>query len=391
MGQVFDAADAGEQGPLNELTNEICGKEALCKSLTEDRLSVVSDATIEVTPNASDPSPGRASEVTVFIEKLFKELKLYQYEQHNLDRVAVEIGELSEVQQAFASPWKHGVGIYFPVWATAAGEPRPKPVGVEYIDVARYRSARLGSQNANEGLFIETADNWQGTPLWHYDPLLWFTLNASQPGMPLALAGAGRAMVFPFWLKIGGSFTVARLLEKFGTPNVIGEATYPEGPVTGAFTPEQRADLEDFLAKYQSDTTALFPKGFNVKILAMTQGADAVARVVDEMATKSLRLAITGNEVTGAASAPGQAGVAGGAGSIGERIQARITTQDRRRVVSGLRHIARRAITVWYGPDCPVPTIQLVDPSAPKTTDTTNTAPSAATQTTAPRPVLGVL
>jgi hypothetical protein len=92
-----------------------------------------------------------------------------------------------------------------------------------------------------------------------------------------------------------------------------------------------------------------------------------------------LRLTITGNEVTGAAAAPGQAGIAGGAGTVGERIQARITTQDRRRVVSGLRHIARRAITVWYGPTCPVPEIKLVDPTLAKS-NTTNTAPSLATQ-----------
>jgi phage gp29-like protein len=381
MGNLFDAADAGQLGPLNELTNEICGKEGLCKSLTEDRLSVVSDATIEVTPNAKDPSPGRASEATVFVEQLLSDLKLYEYQQHARDRVPVEIGELSEVQQAFASPWKHGTGVYFPVWATAPGEPRPKPVGVEYIDVARYRSRRSGSLYVNEGFLIETEANWQGEPLWMHDPLLWFTLSASQPGLPPSLMGAGRALVFPFYLNIGGMFTSSRLLEKYGVPNVIGEASYPEGPVTGAFTPEQRADLEAFLAAYQSDTTALFPKGFKANILNVGQGAHELARFVEEMSSKRLRLTITGNEVTGAASAPGAAGVAGGQGSVGERIQARITTQDRRRVVSGLRHMARRALKVWYGAECPCPDIKLVDPSlAQNKTDTTNTAPSLATQ-----------
>jgi hypothetical protein len=208
--------------------------------------------------------------------------------------------------------------------------------------------------------------------------LLWFPLYANQAGLRLALAGVGRSLIFWWWMRISGSFALARLLDKFGVPNIVGEMSTPEG---ASFTDNSRAELDAFLQSYQSDVSALFPKGFKAIVLSVPTGADAVAAAVDRVTGSALRYGITGNEVTGSASAPGQAGVAGGAPTVGERIQARLYAQDKRRVVGGLRHIARRAVTVWYGADAPIPLIKLLDPSVSpeRATQGTNAAPTATT------------
>ncbi len=380
MGSLFDAADDGEVGPLNELCDEIRGKDPLVKGLSGDRLSTVADSDLWVEPNPADPSAARQGELCIRLERLFQELKLYEYEEReNGERCPVEIGELAEVCEIFALPWYQGLGVYFPVYATKAGEPRPSIVGIEYIDPRRYRTKKPGSQSGAETLYIESQNDWQGQPLYQINPLLWFSLNANQAGLRRALAGVGRSLVFWWWLRINGAFAIGRILDKFGVPNVIGEMADP----TGQTFADSKADLDEFLKNYQSDVSALFPKGFKVNILNIPPGSDGVAVTVDRLSGSAIRYGITGNEVTGSASAPGQAGVAGGAGTVGERIQARLYAQDKRRSVLGCRHVARRAITVWgYGADTPCPIIKLLDPStSPEpTTKGTNTAPTTTTQ-----------
>ncbi len=376
MGNLFDAADAGEIGPLNELCDEIRGKDPLVKGLSGDRLSTVADSNLWIEPNPADPSAARQGELCIALEQLFQEIKLYRYEQHGKERCPVEAGELPEVQELFALPWYQGLGIYFVVWATAQGEPRPKPVGIEYIDPRRYRTSQLGAQSGDDALYLESAKSWMGEPLWEINPLLWFSLSANQAGLRSALAGVGRSLVFWWWMRINGAFALSRLLEKFGVPNVIGEMADPMGQ---GFA-DSKGDLEKFLASYQSDVSALFPKGFKAIVLNVPPGSDGVAAAVDRVTGSAIRYGITGNEVTGAASAPGQAGVAGGAPTVGERIQARLYAQDKRRSVLGLRHVARRYVTVWHGATCPVPTIKLLDPSVAAPTSGTNTAPTQTTQ-----------
>lgn len=380
MGNLFDMADAGEIGPLNELCSEIRGKDPLVKGLSGDRLSTVADSNLWIEPNPADPSAARQGELCIFLERLFAELKLYRYEQHDLERCPVEAGEFPEVCEVFSLPWYDGLGIYAPVYATQAGMPKPSIVGVEYIDPRRYRTARLGVNTGDETLYIESQNDWLGEPLWKLSPLLWFSLSANQAGLRTALSGVGRSLVFWWWMRIGGAFALSRLLDKFGVPNIVGEMATPEGQTSDPAA--SRAELDTFLQSYQSDVSALFPKGFKAILLTIPPGSDLVAAAVDRVTSSAIRYGITGNEVTGSASAPGQAGVAGGAGSVGERIQARLYAQDKRRVVQGLRHIARRAITIWYGSEAPIPIIKLLDPSVSQegATQGTNTAPTNQTQ-----------
>lgn len=375
LGALFDRADAGELGPLLELFDEIRGKDPLVGGLVGDRLALVSEGVVHCSPSPQDPSAARAHEVCLFVERLLSDLKLYRSEVHDGAPCPVEVGQLPDVLEALALPFWHGVGVYWPVWERRRGDPTPTIVGVEHVSPSRYRSARAGSMRLDEGLFLETASDWHGTPLRSFDPLRWFVLT-SGVSLPYSLAGVGRRVAFWFWLRTGGAFTMSRLLEKFGVPNVLLRRGYPEGNEGGSFSSEDLAALQLFAESYQSDVAAFLPRGFEAQVLSLTQGADALARAVLDVAKQSISYAISGQEVVGSASAPGgSVGVAGGAAGAGEKIVSRLSAQDRRRVVVGLEHLARRAVAMRWGRQTPYPVIKLADQGAAPTSGT-QTAPT---------------
>lgn len=379
MGQLFDASDRGEVGPLNELGAEIWGKDPLVSGLIGDRLAATAEVELQVYPNTRDPDQGRASELCLFVESWARDLATYSFEDVGHDRVPVQEGQVTEVLEAFSIPWYYALGLYWVLWDVRPGEPRPVPCGIELLDPSRYRLAALGSTTGEDGLYLETADAWQGRALRDLDPLRWFALRSSRPGQRTSLSGVARSLVFWWWLRINGAFAISRILEKFGVPNVIGVGSDPTG---GAYTAEERAELDLFLQSYRSDVSALFPKNFTPQLVTVPPGSDQVAAAVLALTKSAITYGILGNEVsTTAQGAAASAGVAGGAGTSAERVEKRLILQDRRRAANGFAELARRAVHVWYGAEAAlfVPEVRLLDPAL-ATVNTTNPAPAPAAQ-----------
>ncbi len=382
LGSLFDAADQGELGPLNELSDEIRGKDSLVSGLVGDRLAQVSEGEIVCQPSPLDPDPGRAGAVCLYVEETLAQLALYKSEHHGGESCPVKVGDLPHVLQALSLPFWHGLGLYWPVYQRVLGEPVPRIVGVEHLDPARYRSARPGSSRLDEGIFLETADDWSGRPLGSFDPMRIFALR-SGVSLRYALAGVGRRVAFWFWLRTSGAFSMARLLEKFGVPNVILKRGYPEGNEGGVFSQADLQALQLFAESYQSDVAAYIPRGFEAEVVSLTQGSENLARAILDLSKQSISYAITGQEVVGSASAPGgSVGVAGGAASSAERIVGRLAAEDRRLAVSGLTEIARRAVTLRWGQSTPLPTIKIVEQGAASSgrAASTQTAPTREAQ-----------
>jgi len=331
MGNLFAASDNGEIGPLNELLQEIWGKDPFVGGPIGDRLTAASAVDLVVEHNPLDPDQYRAIELAAFVERVLPRLELYKFETRDKgERCPVKVGGLSQCLEALAIPWYFGSGIYWPVWSTRPGESRPVTRGFELIDPRRYRLDDKGEGQ----LFLEDAEHPLGRPLWSFDPLRVFRLQASRAGMPLQLSGVSRGLIFWWWLRISGSFDLARYLEKFSLPNIVGESSDPTG---GSFTQDERDELEEFLQNYMNDVTALFPKGFKAILLTAPAGGHAVFEVIERMTKSAILYGIFGNEtLTSSSGTSAGAGIAGGAASSGERVHKELILGDRRRSAEGL-------------------------------------------------------
>ncbi len=387
MGSLFEAADIGEIGPLLELEAEIWGKDPFVGGPIGDRLTAASAVDIQIEPNPADPDQYRAVELAAYCEEVLPQLKLYRWEEGEApgERSPHEIGGLSHVLEALSIPWYYGLGVYWKIWEAPPGMPRPRVKGLEFLDPRRYR---LG---ADDSILLEDEANPQGKRLRSYPSLSWLAVSASRAGMRLALSGVGRALIFWWWLRIGGAADLARYLEKFGLPNVVGESSDPMG---GAYTSDERAELELFLESYRNDVTALFPKGFKAIVLAAPAGGHAVFEAVERVTKSAILYGILGNEVTTSSQgAAASAGVAGGAGSVGERVQRELILGDRRRSAEALERVERDSIFVEHGAAHATypPKVSLVDrsPGSPASSPSegaaaSSAAPPAATGAPAP-------
>lgn len=389
MSRLFAAADAGELGPLLELAREAWGKDPFLGGPIGDRLTQSSAVDLQILANPQDPDQGRAMALAAYVEEMIPALASYRYEPAGgaaatgyargyragpyradvaapagpasaVDQVAVWEGGISHVIEALAISWYYGLGNYWIPWDRLPGEPRPRPVGVSLIDPRRYRVDEWGR------LSIETVENPSGLALRSLDPLCWLSVSASRAGMPAALAGVGRGLMFWWWLKISGAQDLARYLEKFALPNVVGERA---DVLAGAFNQNEDDELAKFLDAYMNDVAALFPKGFKVEILSAPPGGQGVFETIERVCRSAILYGILGNETTtssaggAAASSPG---IAGGGASEGARVQRELVLGDRRRVGEGLQEIGRRGIYVEFGAEHATypPLVQLLDASA---------------------------
>lgn len=384
MGRLFEGADSGDIGPLLELEAEIWGKDPFVGGPIGDRLTAASAVDIQVSPNPADPDQYRAIELAAYCEEVLPQLKLYRWEEGEREgeRSPIEVGGLSHVLEALAIPWYYGLGVYWKLWAAPPGLPRPRVKGLEFIDPRRYR---LG---IDDSILLEEEAHPTGKRLRSYSSLAWLTVSASRAGMRLALSGVGRSLIFWWWLRMGGATDLARYLEKFGLPNVIGESSDPMG---GAYTETERGELELFLESYRNDVSALFPKGFKVQMLAAPSGGHAVFEAVERVTKSAILYGILGNEVTTSSQGAGAgAGVAGGAGSVGERVQKELVLGDRRRSAEALECLERDSIYVEHGPEHAAypPKVSLVDrsPASASSPSEGAAAPSAAPPAPAPAP-----
>jgi phage gp29-like protein len=365
MTRIFDMADNGEIGPLMELIQEIWGKDTQVGGPINTRLTNAGAVDIVVKHNPTDPDQYRAIEAAAYAESILPNLKLWGFENGSQGaRYLVEkgSGKVADVIQALSIPWYYGLGVYWIIYETQYGYPKPRPTGIEFIDPRRYR---LGT---DDSIRLEDVNHPLGQPMREYDWYRWFSVDATLAGSRIALSGVGRALVFWWWLRISGCFDLSRYLEKFGIPNIIGEQA--EGENLGTYTQDQRDELDLFLESYQSDVAALFPPGFKVQLLQAQPGGHAVFEAVNALTKSAILYGILGNEVTGSASAPGQAGVAGGQGNVGERIEDNLELGDRRRAGGGLERLIQRSCFVEYGKRFPSPLVELVPAGAAPTPQT---------------------
>ncbi len=370
MIQVFDMADMGQIGPLYELLEEIVGKDTFVGGPYADRVVAAGAVDISVEPNPQDPDQYRQMEACAYAEEVLPGLKLFGFETRpDGARVLTEkgAGEVSDVIEAIASPWYKGLGEYWIIYQAIAGHPRPRPIGIEYLDSRRYR---LGPEDQ---LLLETARAPLGEPLSGFDWYRWFSVDATRAGSRIALSGVGRALVFWWWLRMSASFDLSRYLEKFGLPNVIGKQATNQG--SGIWTQDQRDDFADFVESYQNDVAALLAADMDVEILTAPSGGHAVFEVLDRLTKSAILYGVLGNEVTTTAAGSGGQGVAGGAGSVGERIQYDLILGDRRRAAGGLRKILKRGLYIEFNQQFPPPLVKLT-PAGATATNAQTPAPS---------------
>lgn len=359
LGELFDRSDRGELGPLNELGMDIWGKDPFVGGLIGDRLAACSEVDLIVLPNERDPDQGRAFELAQFYESWIYDLKAYKC-RPNITQPRSE-GGLSAVLELLSIPWYTGMGIYWRMWDTPVGMPRPLPSGIELLDPTRYRTARNGDTQAETGFYLETEEMILGRDIYEYPSQYWCVSTASRAGQRIALSGVNRSIAFWWWLRITGTFAISKILDKFGVPNIVGESN---GAGAGSWDATEQGKLDEFLQNYHSDVAACFPAGYKINIVNMQPGSDQVAQTVMMLAKSAIMYGVLGNEVsTSAQGAASSAGVAGGAGTVAERVEKRLVLQDRRRAVDVLDDTGAHATLAYYGAqNCRyLPQISLVD------------------------------
>lgn len=343
MGGVFSAADRGDLSPLNELLQELT-KDELVGSFLDTRLGSLSQRDVDLAPAKTDPDPARAAEVVEHCRAVLSSLRFVR----RVEGSTEDEGGLAEIVEAVDSSVYFGMSLLWVGWEARAGESVPVPATVELLDQRRYRT-----RPETGAVLLETATSYLGEPLSAFDPWCLQPAYGRSLSPRKEFAGAGRAVTFAWWLRQMGRLYSSQYAERFAVPAVIGQFLGSDvEQLKAAFSQSQRDELALFVESFASDAAALFPPGFDAKILAAAQGGEKLFEYLDKVTRSAISIALLGQDGTSS----------GEGGSLAKAQVNEISRQDLirkggRRVASWLRRLLSYSVALRWGPSTPPPEV----------------------------------
>jgi phage gp29-like protein len=327
IGSYTRSADQGDVWAYFELLQEIAGRDPLISGLLVSRLSALSQRPVKAVPRV--PGDPRSEEVAAYGQSILDGLRLYRPEG---DTYRAEKGLAGLVEALAMASW-YGVRVGWVHWAGV------RPVGVEIFD-----ERRLFVDIKDESLSLNSdGSTGRGVPLSTFPAENLLEVRATRISPRIALAGAGRAVLFDWWLRFSALKDFASYLETGGTPGLVGTASLE---VAASYNSDNLQAFKNFLEDYLGNTRALMPPGFEAKILAAVAGGEAVFEALDLLTEKHIMYALAGQ--TGTSTGGDQGG--GRAGKeVNERVKDDVTEGDGRLVGGALEYILQHATAAKYG------------------------------------------
>jgi hypothetical protein len=325
IGSYTRSADQGDVWAYFELLQEIAGRDPLISGLLVSRLSALSQRPVKAV--ARVPGDARSEEVAAYGQSILDGLRLYRPEG---DTYRAEKGLAGLVEALAMASW-YGVRVGWVHWRGT------RPVGVEIFD-----ERRLYVDIKDESLSLNSdGSTGRGVPLSTFPQENLLEVRATRISPRISMAGAGRAVLFDWWLRFSALKDFAAYLETWGNPGLVGTAA---AEVAAAYNSDNLANFKNFLEDYLGNTRALMPPGFEVEVLSAVAGGEAVFEALDLLTEKHIQYALVG-----------QTGTAMGAGGslakaeVNERVKEDVVQGDASLVGEALEGLLRHAVAAEYG------------------------------------------
>lgn len=219
---------------------------------------------------------------------------------------------------------------------------------------------RLAVDPHTEALALVTeSSGLGGVPLSVFDPALVLEVRSTRISRRIAMAGAARACLLPWWIRFGSIKDLTSYLETWARPSVVGHHA-KDAPASYGESALQ--NFKNLLEDFMGDTRAVVPPGFDVEVVSAVSGGEAVFETVDRMTERHLCFALVGQTGTAA----GEGGSLAKA-EVNERVREDLTEGDARMVGEALECLLSHAVAVEFGPGVPPPSVEFEigqDPAA---------------------------
>jgi hypothetical protein len=341
LANVQRQADQGYLTDLMALEQEIAGRDPLVSGLLSTRLAALSQRPVQCNPSKADRDPKRAQAVADFGQATLEGLRLARAEG---ERYRTEKG-LAGLVEGLCMASYYGAAVGWVHWGNRVGDPRPRPLAVELFDERRF-----GFDPETEALTLATRQSgFRGVPLSSFDPALVLEVRSTRISRRLSMAGAGRAILLPWWIRFGALKDLADYATTWAKPALIGKTSEAVG---AAYSEDAVQTFKYFLEDFLGDTRVLLPPGFDVQILQAAAGGEAVFDALDRITERHLQFALVGQ--TGTAS--GEGGSLAKA-EVNERVRDDLVEGDARMVAEALECLLSHAVAVEFGAGVPAPEV----------------------------------
>lgn len=340
MAAITRNADMGDMQDLMSLLQEIAAREPLLNGLLSVRLSALSQRPVKVVPNKSDANRERAAQVALFSQRILDQLKVARGEGENVNFTG---GIKTVIEQILLCTY-YGCTVGWVHWSE--DEETPIPKAVEFLDQRRFYLDIPTDQ-----LFIATENGGlKGAALCDFPKMQVLEVRNDRLSNRLPMSGFGRSILLSWWLRFGTLKDLTNYVETWGRPGLVITASELEG---SGYNEDQYEELQNFLEDYLGDTRVLLPPGFTAELLEAQNGGEKIFELVDNLTERHIQFA-----------AVGQIGAISGdvtthaAGKQAQRVRDDLTDGDARLVAEVLEKLIRYAVSLRYGFDTPMPTVE---------------------------------
>lgn len=339
MAAILRNADQGDMQDMMSLLQEVATRDPLLNGLLAVRLSALSQRPIKVNANKQSQDPELAQEIAAFGQRIIDGLRLARPEG---DEIVFFGGNQSVVESILLASY-YGVSFGWVHWSDR--ESTPIPIAIEFLDQRRFNL-----DLPTDVLQIVTQDNSVGVPACDFPDFNYLETRNNRISNRVPMMGFGRSILLSWWLRFGTLKDLTNYVETWGRPGLVITANQNDGAGYGE---AQYEELQNFLEDYLGDTRVLLPPGFTAELLEAQTGGEKIFQTVDSLTERHIQFA-----------AVGQVGAISGdvatyaAGAQAQKVRDDLTDGDARLVGESLEKLLRYAVSLRYGADAPMPSVE---------------------------------
>lgn len=340
MSAILRQADQGYLTDYFQLIQEVAAREALIGGLLSVRRAALSQRPVVFQPaTGRHVDAARATEVAQYAQEIYNGLRLSR----TIDGRSELYGGGKTLVEQLTLACYYGVRVLWVNWSAPTGHPRPRPTSIEILD-----ERRLWHDIHTDALYLATAqDPSRGINLSNVAPELCIVARYPLISQQLAMAGAARAILLPWWIRFSSYKDFATYLETWSKPSLLATSS---SDVAASYDEETLARVENLLEDWMGDTRSVLPEGFKIEIIEAVKGGELVFESVDTMTERHLQFALVGQIGAIAGDVTTHA-----AGTQAQRVRDDLTDGDAVFVGEILERIMAPALAVEFGPGFPMP------------------------------------
>lgn len=340
MSAILRQADQGYLVDYFQLIQEIAAREALITGLLSVRCAALSQRPVVFTPATGRyVDKALAAEVAQCAQEIYDGLRLSRVVNGQPELYG---GGKTLVEQLVLASY-YGVRVGWINWSVPTGSPRPRPTSIELLD-----ERRLWHDIQTNALYLATAqDPSRGLNLSDIDPAHCVVARYPRISQQLAMAGAARAILLPWWIRFGSYKDFATYLETWSKPSLLATSS---GDVSASYDEETLSTVENLLEDWMGDTRSILPENFKIEVIEAVKGGEEVFNAADKMTERHLQFALVGQVGAIAGDITTHA-----SGAQAQHVRDDLTDGDAVFVGEILERIVGHGLAVEFGPGYPMP------------------------------------